>query len=97
MPSNAELQTQLADMSKRATDAEGRVSALTADLASANERADQEAKASPISRSTLDTAQTELRDPRQPQGVQGLGDQGQAARRRSSSAAVARSRASSAR
>lgn len=43
-PTKAELQTLLTDATNRATKAEERVAALTTDLTSANERADQERK-----------------------------------------------------
>jgi hypothetical protein len=62
MPTNAELTAQLAEMTKRATDAEARTASLTTDLATANERADQEAKARQEVGLDLDRSQQELRE-----------------------------------
>lgn len=57
----AELQQQLTDMTKRATDAEARIATLTTDLAAAVDRADQEAKARRQAEGELDVAREELR------------------------------------
>jgi hypothetical protein len=61
MPTNAELTAQLADMTKRATDAEVRVETLAADLADANDRADAEKSARQESEAAHDVTKEELR------------------------------------
>ena len=60
-PTKAELAEQLASMTRRASDAESRVATLTTDLATANERADQEAKARQEAEKAHDATKEELR------------------------------------
>lgn len=62
MATNAELQAQLTEMTNRADKAEKRVTTLTTDLASANERADVEAKARQEAEKQVDTLTAEVRD-----------------------------------
>lgn len=62
MATNAELQAQLTEMTTRADKAEKRITTLTSDLASANERADQEAKARQEADTLADTLTAEVRD-----------------------------------
>lgn len=57
----ANLQQQLTEATKRATDAEARVAALTTDLATANERADQAAKTVAEHGAKIDEQSAEIR------------------------------------
>ncbi len=61
-PTKTDLQTMLTDMTTRATGAETRVAQLTADVASANERADKAAQAVAEQSARIEELETENRE-----------------------------------